>query len=701
MPDQKAKHTNRLIRARSPYLQQHAHNPVDWHSWDEEALQAAHEEDKAILLSIGYSACHWCHVMEHESFENEEIANLMNEHFINIKVDREERPDLDAIYMNFVQMTTGSGGWPLTVFLTPDLVPFYGGTYFPPEDYYGRPGFKRLLQVMADTYQNRRPEIEKSREGIIQRLSQASQWGQGEAELKKALLDEAYSALLSQFDHHHGGFGEAPKFPAAMALSFLLRYQSRAEPQTVLSMVKLSLDEMAHGGIYDQLGGGFHRYSVDERWLVPHFEKMLYDNALLSRVYLEAYQVTGDPYYREIVEETLGWVEREMQDEAGGFYSAQDADSEGEEGKFYVWTVEEMEALLGKEEAQIFGDYFDVSSGGNFEGKNILHHRRELKPFAESLGLSPEDLKQRLDGGRQRLFRQRETRVRPGLDDKVLAAWNGMMLTAFADAAFVLKDQNLLQTAVHNAEFLASEMLAEGRLFRSWKDGKAHLNAYLEDYALVIEGWLATYQSTGDAAWLEKADQLMEQQLELFWDPEQDSFYFTSRDHEELLVRHREFMDNATPSGNSVSCLNLLKLAVLLGKPEYRDRAGRMLQRVARILPQYPSAFGYWLQAADFFFGPVVEIAAVGSPAQRDDLLQAVRDRFLPSKVVTMAEKVDLELSQKIPLLQGKTAGASQAMLYICENYSCREPATTSAEVRHELTRIQETRIHTDPGNTD
>ena len=691
MPDQKTQHTNRLIRTSSPYLQQHAHNPVDWHSWDEEALQAARDEDKAILLSIGYSACHWCHVMEHESFENEEIAGLMNEHFINIKVDREERPDLDAIYMNFVQMTTGSGGWPLTVFLTPDLVPFYGGTYFPPEDYYGRPGFKRLLQAMADTYKNRRPEIEKDREGIVQRLNQASQWGQGEAELKESSLDEAYSALLSQFDHHHGGFGEAPKFPAAMALSFLLRYQSRAEPKTVLSMVKLSLDEMAHGGIYDQLGGGFHRYSVDERWLVPHFEKMLYDNALLSRVYLEAYQVTGDPYYREIVEETLEWVGREMQDEAGGFYSAQDADSEGEEGKFYVWTPEEVEALLGKEEAQVLGDYFDVSSDGNFEGKNILHHRRELKSFSESLGISPEDLKQQLDSGRQKLFGQRETRIRPGLDDKVLAAWNGMMLTAFADAAFVLKDQNLLQTAVHNAEFLASEMLVEDRLLRSWKDGKAHLNAYLEDYAQVIEGWLAIYQSTGDAAWLEKAGQLMEQQLELFWDSEQNIFYFTSRDHEELLVRHREFMDNATPSGNSVSCLNLLKLAVLLGKPDYRDRAGRMLQQVARILPQYPSAFGYWLQAADFFFGPVVEIAAVGRPAQRNDLLQAVRDRFLPNKVVTMAEEVDLELGRKIPLLQGKTAGDSQATLYICENYSCREPATTSEAVKKLLHGLTDT----------
>ena len=677
---EKTDHTNRLIESNSPYLQQHAHNPVDWHPWDSKALENARKSDRAILLSIGYSACHWCHVMEHESFENQQIANLMNENFINIKVDREERPDLDAIYMNFVQMTTGSGGWPLTVFLTPDLVPFYGGTYFPPEDYYGKPGFKRLLQIMADTYKNHPQKIEENRKEIVQRLNQANQWGRGTATLKESVLDESYSVLLSQFDPDHGGFGEAPKFPSAMSLSFLLRYQNRAEKHTSLNMIKLSLEEMAQGGIYDQLGGGFHRYSVDKKWLVPHFEKMLYDNALLPKAYLEAYQVTGNPYYKEIVEETLDWVKREMLDKSGGFYSAQDADSEGEEGKFYVWTPTEVEASLGKKNAQIFCDYFDVSSGGNFEGKNILHHQQDLTSLAKSLGVSPENLKQQLDHDRQNLFQKRKRRIHPNLDDKILAAWNGMMLTTFADAAFVLKDRNLLQTAIHNAEFLASEMLIDGRLFRSWKNGTAHLNAYLEDYAQVIEGWLEIYQTTGEITWLDKADQLMQLQVELFWDSEHKNFYFTSHDHEKLLVRHKEYMDNATPSGNSVSCLNLLKLAVLLGKSEYRDRAEQMLQQVAQILPQYPSAFGYWLQAADFFFGPVLEVAVIGKRTQRDILLQAIRTRFLPNKVIAVAEEVDKKLEQTIPLLKGKTTGDNKATLYICKNYSCQEPVSTLAE---------------------
>jgi len=677
---EKKEHTNRLIESNSPYLQQHAHNPVDWHPWDSKALESARKSDRAIMLSIGYSACHWCHVMEHESFENQQIANIMNENFINIKVDREERPDLDAIYMNFVQMTTGSGGWPLTVFLTPNLVPFYGGTYFPPEDYYGKPGFKRLLQIMAETYKNNPKKIEANKKEIVQQLNQVSQWGQGTAALKESVLDESYSVLLSQFDPDHGGFGKAPKFPSAMSLSFLLRYQNRSEKQTSLKMIKLSLKEMSQGGIYDQLGGGFHRYSVDKKWLVPHFEKMLYDNALLSKAYLEAYQVTGNPYYKKIVEETLDWAKHEMLDKSGGFYSAQDADSEGEEGKFYVWTPTEIEDSLGKKNAQIFCDYFDVSSGGNFEGKNILHHQQELTSLAKSLGVSPENLQQQLDHDRKNLFQKRKRRIHPGLDDKVLSAWNGMMLTTFADAAFVLKDRDLLQTAIHNAEFLASEMLIEGRLFRSWKDGTAHLNAYLEDYAQVIEGWLGIYQTTGDITWLDKADQLMQLQLELFWDSEQNNFYFTSHDHEKLLVRHKEYMDNATPSGNSVSCLNLLKLAVLLGKLEYRERAEQMLQHVAQMLPQYPSAFGYWLQAADFFFGPVLEIAVIGKQAQRDILLQAIRTRFLPNKVIAVAEEVDEKLGQTIPLLKGKTTRENKATLYLCENYSCREPVSTLAE---------------------
>ena len=680
----KKKHTNRLIDQSSPYLLQHAHNPVNWYAWGEEALNAARAQDKAILLSVGYAACHWCHVMEQQSFENEEVAQLMNENFVNIKVDREERPDLDAIYMNFVQMATGSGGWPLTVFLTPDQVPFYGGTYFPPEDSYGRPGFKRVLKSVADTYRTRRGELEENREEIVQRLGQRTP-GKSSEQLEEGLLDQAFSQVFHQFDSQHGGFGGAPKFPSTMVLGFLLRYYQRTGTEKALEMVRLSLDEMARGGIYDQLGGGFHRYTVDERWLVPHFEKMLYDNALLSRLYLEAYQVTGDSYYREIVEETLEYVGREMMDPAGGFYSSQDADSEGEEGKFYVWTPAQVEAVLGKDDAAIFNQYFDVTDSGNFEGKSILHHCRALGELSQSLGRSEEDLKGFLDQARRKLLEARQERVKPPLDDKVLTAWNGMMLTSFAEAAFVLNDSKLLEIAVKNAEFLASAVMVEGRLLRSWRQGRAHLNGYLEDYALVIEGWLATYQVSGEVRWLDHASRLMERQFELFQDEEGNDFYFTSSDHETLLIRQKEYLDNATPAGNGVTCLNLLRLSVLLGKKEYRDLAQSMLLQVSGGLAQFPSAFGNWLQTLDFFLGPAQEIAVVGKSSGQEVLLQPVREKFLPNKVMAFLEKPDSELARRIPLLDGKTAIDDQATVYVCQNYACREPATTAQDLEQVL----------------
>ena len=673
---EKKKHTNRLIDQSSPYLLQHAHNPVDWYSWGEEALNAARAQDKPILLSVGYAACHWCHVMEQQSFENEEIAQLMNENFINIKVDREERPDLDAIYMNFVQMATGSGGWPLTVFLSPDQVPFYGGTYFPPEDSYGRPGFKRVLRSVAETYRTRRSELEENREEIVQRLGQMT-LGKGREQLEKGLLDQSYTQVFHQFDSQHGGFGGAPKFPSTLVLGFLLRYYHRTGTEKALEMVRLSLDEMARGGIYDQLGGGFHRYTVDGGWLVPHFEKMLYDNALLSRLYLEAYQVTGDSYYREIVEETLEYVQREMMDPSGGFYSSQDADSEGEEGKFYVWTPAQVEAVLGREDALIFNRYFDVTDSGNFEGKSILHHRMTLGELSQSLGKSGEELKGFLVQARQKLLEARQERVKPPLDDKVLTAWNGMMLTSFAEAAFVLNDSKLLEIAVKNAEFLASAIMVEGRLLRSWRQGKAHLNGYLEDYALVIEGWLTTYQVTGDMRWLDLACGLMERQFELFQDEEGNDFYFTSSDHETLLIRRKEYQDNATPAGAGVTCLNLLRLSVLLGKQEYRDLAQSMLHQVSGGLSQFSSAFGYWLQALEFFLSPAQEIAVLGKASEREALLQPVRKKFLPNKVLAFLQEPDSELVQKIPLLDGKTAIDDRATVYVCRNYACQEPATT------------------------
>ncbi len=646
----------------------------------------AREEDKPILLSIGYSACHWCHVMEHESFESEEIARLMNENFVSIKVDREERPDLDAIYMNFVQMTTGQGGWPLTVFLTPDQIPFYGGTYYPPEDYYGRPGFKRVLQNISEIYRTRREELEKSRDEIIDRLQQSVRLDTREGSVNEDLLEESFRNLQQNFDQHHGGFGSAPKFPSTMALAFLLRYYKRKKSAAALQMVELSLQEMGRGGIYDQLGGGFHRYSVDERWLVPHFEKMLYDNALLARLYLEAYQVTHNEYYRKIAAETLEYVKREMTDPSGSFYSAQDADSEGEEGKFFVWRPEEIDSLLSPEEATLFKEYFDVSPSGNFEGKSILHHRLDLEAYSKRSGKTPEDLKATLDQARRKLWEAREGRIKPGRDDKVLASWNGLMLSSVARAAFVLEDTTILESAARNAQFLAAEMVQSGRLLRTWKAGEARLNAYLEDYACVIEGWLDTYEVTADPRWLDQADRMMELQFELFWDKEKGDFYFTSSDHEALVVRQKEYFDNATPSGNAVSCLNLLRLSVFKGKSDYRHKAGQMLRHMGQAISHYPLGFGYWLQALDFYLGPVEEIAIVGPSQQRKQLLQPLRLSYLPNKVMAISETVDQELGAKIPLLQGKTALEGQTTAYVCRNYACQQPVTKAEDLEKQLT---------------
>jgi hypothetical protein len=678
---EKTTHTNRLIHETSPYLLQHAHNPVDWYAWGEEALRAARQQDKPILLSIGYSACHWCHVMEHESFESERIARLMNENFINIKVDREERPDLDAIYMNFVQMTTGSGGWPMTVFLTPDLVPFFGGTYFPPDDQYGRPGFARLLESLAQVWKTRRAELEKERDKIVDSLQQAARLELPEGTVDKAVLEEAYRNLLQRFDSRHGGFGGAPKFPNSMALAFLLRYYRRMKSDAALDMVNVSLTEMARGGIYDQLGGGFHRYSVDERWLVPHFEKMLYDNALLARLYLEAFQATGNSFYKQVAEETLAYVEREMTDPSGGFYSAQDADSEGEEGRFFVWTPQEVEAALGKQDAKLFNEYFDVTPSGNFEGKNILHHRIDTDAFSRSSGMSPERLQEFFKEARRTLFCAREKRVKPARDEKVLAAWNGMMLTAFAEAAFILNNPAFLETARKNAQFLTSQMFVDGRLQRSWKQGRARLNAYLEDYAQVIEGFIALYQAAGEVKWLERALELMQSQIEKFWDLEKGDFYFTSSDHEALLIRQKEYFDNAIPSGNSVTCMNLLRLSEFFGEKKYRQMAERMLRQMSTGLADHASAFGYWLQALDFLLGPVSEIAIVGPAAQRENLVEILRRRFLPNKILGVADSVDARLGEKIPLLAGKSTIEGKATAYICQHYVCRQPVTNAAEL--------------------
>jgi uncharacterized protein YyaL (SSP411 family) len=676
---------NSLAGATSPYLTQHATNPVHWYVWGEEALKAAIETDRPILLSIGYSSCHWCHVMAHESFEDEVVARRMNELFVNIKVDREERPDIDAIYMNYVQMTTGAGGWPLTVFLTPNQVPFFGGTYFPPTDHYGRPSFIRVLDSVATAYRDRREELQKISPEVVLKLQQSVDFDVPMDSLKLETLDNATRTLSNNYDSLNGGFGSAPKFPSSMALGFLLRDYHRTGTQDTLEMVESSLGKMANGGIFDQVGGGFHRYSVDEKWLVPHFEKMLYDNALLVRGYLEAMQITGKTIYREAVEKTLGFVEREMLHSGGGFFSALDADSEGVEGLFYVWSKKEVESVLGSF-GGVFCDYMGVSSLGNFEGDNILNKRMELDEIASVLGLPAAETRNKMNEALNELLKVREQRVRPGLDDKVLASWNGLMVTAFVHAAFVLGSEEYLQVALRAGDFLSCSMIDQGRVFRTWRDGKASLNGYLDDYAALAEAFLWLFEISGDRRWLIQARELVESSLELFWDEEEGDFFFTSKDHENLIVRHKEHMDNATPSGNAISCLNLLRLSRLLGEQKYWDRGCAMLERKSVAMSRHPLAFSYWLQAFDFAMAQPLEVVAFGHKGLDDPVLATLRETYLPSKVVvlTTANSVKAE-DPMVPLLDSKHSINGETTVYVCREFTCKKPVTNAVDLATEL----------------
>ena len=675
--------TNQLIHETSPYLRQHAHNPVDWYPWGQEALDKAKREDKPILLSIGYSACHWCHVMERESFENEAIAEVMNAHFVNIKVDREERPDLDTLYMNYVQMTTGSGGWPMTVFLTPDQIPFYGGTYFPPEDRSGRPGFGRLCLTLAEAYREKREEIEARGPDIVQRLAAMNTLPPAAGKVTAASLDLAFDQLVPRFDTTHGGFTGAPKFPGSMSLAFLLRHFSRAGRQEGRDFVTLSLQKMAGGGMYDQLGGGFHRYSVDERWLVPHFEKMLYDNALLSRLYLEAYQLDPQPLYARVVEEILDYVVREMLNSEGGFYSTQDADSEGHEGKFFIWTPREIGEILGEEKGKVFCRYYDVTAQGNFEGANILNVPRPLEQVARELSLSPGELSRILSEGRQRLFREREKRIKPHRDEKILTGWNGMMAVSFVEASVVLQRADYLEVARRNARFLLKHLCRKGRIFRTHKDGVSKLRGYLDDYANFVEQLLALYQATGEREWLDEAVIYNDAMLEQFWNREQAAFFLTGKEHEKLVTPVRDVYDNATPAGSSVAVFNLLKLAILTGTMEYRSIAETNLESMRLPLTRYPAGFGYLLGAADFYLGPVKEIAVVGDPESGETrrLLEVVHGRFLPNKVVAILDPNATDGAGDLPLLEGKTLVKGRPAAYVCENYTCKAPVTEPSQL--------------------
>jgi uncharacterized protein YyaL (SSP411 family) len=665
---------NRLAIETSPYLLQHADNPVDWYPWDEEALQKARDEDKPIFLSIGYSACHWCHVMAHESFEDEATAAILNEHFINIKVDREERPDLDQIYMTAVQAMTGGGGWPMSVFLTADGHPFYGGTYFPPQPRYGMASFTQVLQAIVDAWENRRQELISSGQRLVQAIERQSQVephfkGKG---LSHDTLYSAFHALQQRFDRAHGGWGEAPKFPQPMTLEFLLRYHHSTGNANALEMATRTLEAMARGGMYDQLGGGFHRYSVDDHWLVPHFEKMLYDNAQLARVYLHAWQLTGNDFYRTIVEETLDYVAREMLGPEGAFYSTQDADSEGEEGKFFVWTVDEIRAILG-EEADLFINAYGVKPGGNWEGKNIL----ELTGTLEQ--------REKLAGARAKLFGARKARVHPGRDEKVLASWNGLMLAAFAEAARTLNRLDYQEVAECNAEFLLRELRQEnGRLLRTWKAGDAKLNGYLEDYSYLIEGLPELYQTTFDPRWFVAARELAETMITHFQAPG-GGFFDTSDDHEALITRPRDLQDNATPSGNAMAVTALLKLAGFTNSLRYVDIAHQALAQMQPMMGQYPLGFGQWLQALAYALSKPREIAIVGDPDSPDTraLLDVVRDGSRPFQVVALGSPTTL--LPTVPLLQDRGLVNGKPAAYICRNFACQTPVTEAEGLRAQL----------------
>ncbi len=679
---------NRLANETSPYLLQHRDNPVDWYPWGPEALERARTEDRPILLSVGYSACHWCHVMEHESFEDPETARIMNELFVNVKVDREERPDIDSVYMTAVQQMTGHGGWPMTVFLTPEGVPFYGGTYYPPEPRHGMPSFRQVLHAVAGAYRERRDDVERSAEQLHSLLREGMSVRAPAAEIDTTVLDRAFHALASRYDARHGGFGGAPKFPQPMILEFLLRHWKRTGSTDALRMVEHTLRSMAAGGMYDQLGGGFHRYSVDARWQVPHFEKMLYDNALLARVYLYAWQATGDAGHRRVVEEVLRYVQREMRAPEGGFYSAQDADSEGEEGKFYVWTPDEVDALLGGEDGPLFRAYYDVTPGGNFEGKNILHVDRSVEEVAAEAGVSVERLERALARGREVLYEARARRVWPGRDDKVLTAWNAMMLRTFAEAGRILGNRDYLDAANACADFLLRELRPGGRLLRSWKDGRAKIDAFLEDHALLADALVSLFEATGDAERIEAARALADDTLDRFWDEDEGIFYDTATDAEALVVRPRDAFDNATPSGTSAAVTALLRLAALTGEARYEHVAVRALEGMGEPMARVPQGFGNLLSALDRHLATPREVVVVGRAGEPDTeaLLDALRLRYLPNTVLApKSPDAPADAEEQIPLLQGRTLVGGRPAAYVCERYACLRPVTNPEELAEQL----------------
>jgi uncharacterized protein len=671
---------NRLANENSLYLRQHANNPVDWYPWGDEAIARAKQLDRPIFLSIGYSACHWCHVMEHESFEDEETARFLNDNFVSIKVDREERPDIDHIYMTALQaMTREGGGWPLSVWLTPELQPFYAGTYFPPDDRYApqRPSFKRLLAGIVEAWRTRRDEIRQQSAAVTDFLRQNEEDVQPSAATLSAEIPARAARLwLQAFDPVHGGFGGAPKFPHALEIRFLLRQWKRTGAGEIRHVIRHTLDHMAAGGMYDQIGGGFHRYSVDARWLVPHFEKMLYDNALLTSAYVEAYQATGEPEYRRIAEETLDYVLREMTSPAGAFYSTQDADSEGEEGKFYVWSKAEIESTLGKEDAEFVGSVYGVTDEGNFEGHNILHRAKTWEQLSKLLKLSEVEIVSRLQAAKAKLYEARSQRVWPGRDEKILTSWNGLMISAMAHAGAALGSEKYVNGAASAASFILTHLMAGDGLYRTCAVGSPpRIPAYLEDYAALIDALVELFQATSDARWIAAGSRLADGMLARFAAPD-GSFYSTSNEHAHLIARSRERYDGSMPSGNAMATTSLLRLSRLTDRRDYWDAGKKALQASSSLLAESPGGSSQMLAALDFYLGPVKEIVVVGGGESADvqRVLRTVQRAYLPNALLVFHDPARGEPPPELrALLEGKAAGP-EVRTYVCENMTCQAP---------------------------
>ena len=682
--------SNKLAKETSPYLLQHAYNPVDWYPWGEEALEHAKKEDKPIFLSVGYSACHWCHVMAHESFEDDEVAKIMNEHFVNIKVDREERPDLDDIYQRVCQLATGTGGWPLSAFLTSDQKPFYVGTYFPKEGgRYNMPGFKNLLLQLSTAYRSKKHEIEAASSEFMDALTQTAKdiahGAAGKANLERSILDEAAMGLLQMGDPIYGGFGQSPKFPNASNLMFLLRYYYISGMNRFKDFVSFTADKMAAGGIHDHLGGGFARYATDQKWLIPHFEKMLYDNALLAQLYSELYQITKTDKYLQTTRKTLDFVMREMTHPEGGFYSAQDADSEGEEGKFYVWSKKEIVSILGDQvAADIFCDHYGVTEGGNFEGKNILNVRVPVSNVGLRYGKSQDQVAQIIRDASDKLFASREKRIRPGRDEKILTSWNGLMISGFAKGFGVTGDTKYLQAAKNGVQFIETKIAAgEGKLLRTFKDGKSKLNAYLDDYAFYESGLLDLFAVHSRHEYLDRAIMYTDFMLEHFWDESEETFFFTSDDHEKLIVRTKNFYDLAIPSGNSVAASNLIRLYHYTQNNNYLDSAVKIMKAAARPAAENPFGFGQMLNAIFLYVKNPVEITVI-SNKDSSKIADWLNLQFVPDGINAVLGANELASLQKYAYFKGRVGDGETA--YVCRNFTCSLPIKSQQELERHLT---------------